>query len=184
VRAATFRLLLEKGGSVPVASVAAATHLDADTVRRVFDGFATTGNIKLHGGNVIGIAGLSVEATRHRIELAGGARWTWCALDAIGIVGAIGDGVIHSDIDNGCVRLEVRGGEIEVNDLVVLVPDSYGLTSSVDQWCPLANFFPTAEAATAWAERNQVNGQAIHMTAIAPQLIERWSALLDHHQSQ
>lgn len=38
----------------------------------------------------------SVEPTRHLIDVEVGRRWTWCALDAVGIVGALGAGVIYS----------------------------------------------------------------------------------------
>lgn len=166
-----------------VTSIAEAADVDVATTIEVLEGFAQTGNVSFGGDQVVGIAGLSVEPTRHRIELTAGRRWTWCALDAVGIVGAIGEGVIHSDMGDGLVRIEVNDGEIELNDHAVLVPDGYGMTSSVDQWCPLANFFPTTEAATAWAETNRVKGQAIPVTTVAPQLIERWSALLNHESS-
>jgi hypothetical protein len=103
------------------------------------------------GDRVVGIAGLSIEPTQHRIELAVGQRWTWYALDAVGIVGTIGDGVIHSQVADGPMQLNVEDGEIESNDLAVLIPDGYGMTSSVDEWCPLANFFPTEASATVGA---------------------------------
>ena len=75
----------------------------------VLDGFARTGNVSLKGDRVGGIAGLTIEPTQHRIELAVGQRWTWCALDAIGIVGTIGDGVIHSQVARRSDAVERKG---------------------------------------------------------------------------
>lgn len=182
VRAAAFDLLLDTGQPAAITSIAASAGVDPATAAEVLEGFARTGNVSLKGDRVVGVAGLSVEPTRHRIELTVGRRWTWCALDAIGIVGAIGDGVIHPELGEGQKQLNVRDGEIEWNDLAVLIPDGYGMTSAVDQWCPLANFFPTVASATVWAESNGVQGQAMSVTAIASQLIERWASVLNHHQ--
>jgi hypothetical protein len=57
------------------------------------------------------------------------------------------------------------------------------MTSSVDEWCPVANFFTNAASAMAWAESNQVDGRAFLVAAVASQLIDRWSSLLNHHPS-
>lgn len=184
VRAAAFRLLLDLGQPAAIAPIAEAAGVDGAKATEILDGFARTGNVSLKGDRVVGIAGLSVEPTRHRIELTVGRRWTWCALDAIGIVGAIGDGVIHSEMGEGEHELKVRNGEIESNDLAVLIPDGHGMTSAFDQWCPLANLFPDVASAIVWAESNRVKGQAMSVTAIASQLIERWASVLNHDQHQ
>ena len=184
VRSAAFRLLIDSGQPAAIASIAKAAGVEPAKAAEVLDGFTRTGNVSMKGDRVVGIAGLSIEPTQHRIELAVGQRWTWCALDAIGIVGTVGDGVIHSQVADGAMRLNVRNGELESNDLAVLIPDGYGMTSAVDQWCPLANFFPTVASATAWAKSNGVEGKATSVTAIASQLIERWRTVLNHHQPQ
>jgi len=172
VRAAAFRLLLDEGQPATVTSIAEAAGVNVATTIEVLEGFAKTGNVSVAGDQVAGITGLSVEATQHRIDSAVGRRWTWCALDAIGIVGAIGEGIIHSEMADGPMQLEVKDGEVESTDLV-FVADGYGMTSAVDQWCPLVNFFPTLESATTWAEATGVPGRSIPVTTIASQLIER-----------
>lgn len=90
--------------------------------------------------------------------------------------------MIHSHVADGPMRLNVRNGEIESNDLTALIPDGYGMTSAVDQWCPLANFFPNEASATASAKSNGVEGKATSVTAIASQLIEWWTSVLNHHE--
>lgn len=71
---------------------------------------------------------------------------------------------------------------MESTDLAVYVAEGYGLTSAVDQWCPLVNFFPNLESATAWAEATDVPGRSIPVTTISAQLIERWQSVL-HYDS-
>lgn len=184
VRAAAFRILLDKGQPAAVASVADAAGLEVAATIGLLEGFAQTGNVSFAGDQVVGIAGLSVEPTHHRIDLALGRRWTWCALDAVGIVGALGDGVIHSEMADRRVQLQVKDGEVESTDLAVFVAEGYGMTSAVDQWCPLVNFFPTIESATAWADESGVSGRSIPVTTISSQLVERWQSVLNHHQPE
>lgn len=180
VRATAFRLLLEEGRPVAVPSVAAEAGVGVATTIEVLEGFADRGNTRLSGDQVVGMAGLSVEFIPHRIHLAIGRRWTWCALDAVGIVGAVGEGVIRSETGHGPVAIHIRNGDLAPTNLAVFVADGYGMTSSVDQWCPLVNFFFTFEAATTWAQRARVPGKPVAVTSIAPQVIERWRSILDH----
>lgn len=182
VRTAAFRLLLDSGQPASIASVAGAANVDPTTATHILEGFAGTGNVSIDGDQLMGITGLTVAPTRHRIEVAAGRRWTWCALDAVGIVGAVGDGVIHSEMADALVRLEVKDGALETTELAVFVADSYGITSAIDQWCPLVNFFPNVAAATAWAEKEGIKGRAFPVRAVAARLIERWRSVLDHHQ--
>jgi hypothetical protein len=102
-----------------------------------------------------------------------GRRWAWCALDAVGIVGAVGEGNIRSETADGRVELHVQHGELEPSEVASFVPDGSGMTSSVDQWCPLVNFFPTFEAATARAEQSGLPGRPVALTTIAARLVDR-----------
>ena len=98
---------------------------------------------------------MSTEPTRHRVELKVGTRWTWCALDAVGIVGAVGDGIIVSATNSGALVLEVRDGKVEPTDAAVFIADGYGMTSTMEEWCPLVNFFTTVDDAETWAGDHQ-----------------------------
>lgn len=184
VGADAFKLLLESGQPVTMASIAEAASVDLVAAIEVLGGFARTGNVSMKGEQVVGITGLSVEPTRHRIELDFGRRWTWCALDAVGIVDAIGDGVIHSEMVEGHVRLQINGGEVESNDLAVFVAEGDGMTSAIDQWCPVVNFFPSSASATGWAAERGVAGRPVLVAKIASQLIERWRSVLNYHQAR
>jgi hypothetical protein len=109
-----------------------------------------------------------------------GTRWTWCALDAVGIVGAVGAGVIVSETNSGATVLEVRDGKVEHTDTAVFIADGYGMTSTMEEWCPLVNFFPTVEDAKAWAADRKTAGQAVRVDDIAPEAIDRWRSVLTY----
>jgi alkylmercury lyase len=48
-------------------------------------------------GRLLGSHGLSVAPTHHELVINGRRRWTWCAYDAVGILGALeADGQVRS----------------------------------------------------------------------------------------
>lgn len=114
-------------------------------------------------GGVVGSRGLSIEPTRHEIQLPQGRRFTWCAYDTLGIFGALAvSGQIRSKTPlEQPVELEVVDGRpVAANGVVLFFPQRQ-VTSVVEEWCPLANFFLDAEAADAWAAANEVEGQVL-----------------------
>jgi hypothetical protein len=111
-------------------------------------------------GGVVGSRGLSIEPTRHELQLPQGRRFTWCAYDTLGIFGALAvSGQICSKTPlEQPVELEVVDGRpVAANGVVLFFPQRQ-VTSVVEEWCPLANFFLDAEAADAWAAVNEVEG--------------------------
>lgn len=114
-------------------------------------------------GGVVGSRGLSIEPTRHELQLPQGRRFTWCAYDTLGIFGALAvSGQIRSKTPlEQPVELEVVDGRpVAANGVVLFFPQRQ-VTSVVEEWCPLANFFLDAEAADAWAAANEVEGQVL-----------------------
>ena len=114
-------------------------------------------------GSIVGSRGLSIEPTRHELELPQGRRFTWCAYDTLGIFGALAvSGRIRSRTPlEEPVELEVVAGRPAAADGVVLFFPQRQVTSVVDEWCPLANFFLDAEAARTWAIASEVEGQVL-----------------------
>ncbi len=91
VRAAGFRLLLETGRPVTVDDLIDATDVPAARVTEIFDSARARGRVEFDDQDrLIGIAGLTLTPGRHELQLDGATRWTWCALDAVGILGALG----------------------------------------------------------------------------------------------
>ncbi len=121
------------------------------------------GWIRRDADGVVGSRGLSIEPTRHELELPQGRRFTWCAYDTLGIFGALPvSGTIRSrTLLEQPVELEVVDGRpVTANDAVLFFPQRR-VTSVVDEWCPLANFFVDADAAHTWATTNDVEGQVL-----------------------
>lgn len=100
VRAAGFRLLLDSGQPASIASIAGAEVVDPTATTHVLEGFARTGNVSIDGDQVMTIAGSlspppAFGSSLRRVD--GGPD----VLDAVGIMGALGAGVIYSQTTLG-----------------------------------------------------------------------------------
>ena len=133
VQAATFALLLGAGRPVGIGQIAERAQLTDDEVEAVLADFDDVGRVRFDsGGHVVGIGGLSIEPTRHRLDLDGTIRWTWCALDAIGIRGALGRPATYTtQVPDSGEELDVRFGPDGpvAGDTVVFLADGYGSDS-------------------------------------------------------
>src|SRR5690606_40895665 len=67
--------------------------------------------------------------TRRSSDL--GRRWTWCSLDAVGIVAAVGWGKIDSTGPGAEFHIAYRDTRFDPVGLAVFVADGYGMTSSL-----------------------------------------------------
>ncbi len=179
VRSAAFVQLLETGQPTSIATVAQITRIPHRIAGEVLEGMAERGSVQLSDGQVLGIAGLSVTPTRHTIHLSQGDRWTWCALDAIGIVGALGSGTITSKTHEGDVTLSLDNGVFHPEGMAIFIADRYGMISSIDQWCPLVDFFPDDASADRWADQNDVPGRGVRITRVASVAAERWRTVIE-----
>lgn len=80
-------------------------------------------------GAVVGIHGLTLRATRHRIERDGRSHQTWCAFDAVGIPAALG---IDAAAVSGCpscqaeLRVPIAAGEPITGAAVLWLPAAPG----------------------------------------------------------
>jgi hypothetical protein len=175
IRAAGFRLLLARGQPVPLTDVAAAAGVDAAAVDRAVA--EAGGRVEVDaGGDLVGIAGLSVAPTPHQIAIGGATRWTWCALDAVGILGALeATGTITStDPHSGqAIRIEFVNGEPD--DVAALfVVAGFDASNAREEWCPLVNFFATEAEAEAWVAKRQLAGEVVNVAAIAEEAAAMW----------
>lgn len=183
VRTAGFRLLLERGGPVAVGDVAGAAGLPEDDVAAVLADLVGRGRARLDGdGALVGIAGLSVVATRHRLRLGERERFTWCAVDALGILAAAATGgrvqSLPPDGDEPVV-VAFDGARPEPSDAVVWLADIAASSAPVDDWCPLVNLFPDAGAARRWAGVRGGQGRIVPVAEAAADAGEDWRPLFD-----
>ena len=177
VRSAGFALLLEEGRPVPPIDVATASGVsEIEVEARVAEAVAA-GRARLDdSGDLIGIAGLSVVPTRHRVDIDDRTRFTWCALDAVGILGAL-------EADGRVTSIEPDTGDRIVIDFVGGVPAGaasmfilrgYDGSNVVDEWCSQVNFFVDAVA----AEAHHRDGDIVSIADVAGEAAQMWGEVV------
>ncbi len=182
IRSAGFHLLLEHGGPVDRAAWAERAGVDVGTLDELLEGEDLAGRVRLDAeGRLLGIAGLSVTPTRHEITIGGVTLWTWCALDAVGIFGALeadGTAVSTSPLDDTSITVRFASG-VPDSDAVLFVTEGYDGGAVVDSWCPTVNFFPTRDDAVAWATQAGHTGDVVAVRDIAPQATGMWLPVVE-----
>lgn len=177
VRRAAFELLLERGAPVTTAHLTAATGIERDRVVEICDAADARGRIEFDvDGQLVGIAGLSLTPSRHRLEIGSTTRWTWCALDAVGILGALGatGTVVSSDPHtDDTIEIEFTDG-VPDTSAVLFLRDGFSEGNVRASWCPQVNFFANHEAAAAWTGARGVDGDVVAVTAIAAEVAAMW----------
>ena len=183
LQAAAFALLLEHDQPAATEQIAARAGISESEAAELLVDFDTVGRVRFSDhGRVVGIAGLSIEPTRHRIGIGGTTRWTWCALDAIGILGALGREATFTTVvpdSDQEVIVEFTADGPEETDAVVFIADGYGSDSVVETWCPTVNLFPDADAANAWATRHGVSGFPTPVPDLADDAAAMWTPVTD-----
>lgn len=165
--ATAFWLILDTGTVVPAARLAAAAGLSAGQAEADLAVLAGAGRIRRdEDGAVLGSLGLTILRTCHRVRIEDAPRNTWCALDAVGILGALGgDGQIDSvnPATGQSFSIEFAAGVPAgyAPEWVLFVAARREVTSVIEQWCPLVHFFADAPSATQWAVEHGVAGEAM-----------------------
>ena len=179
--ARAFCLLLDPGRPVDPGELAAVLRRDPADVTTALGRLARAGRLRRNpAGQVVGSHGLSILPTRHELVIDGTRRWTWCAWDAVGILGALGaSGQVHSTSPQSGAPIELTfdPGRAPASDVVVFLAADETRDSVVDNWCPLVNFFEHAKAAAAWASSHGVPGRALSLeeaTATGTVAWQRW----------
>jgi alkylmercury lyase len=143
-------------------------------------------------GEVVGSVGLSVEPSRHELYVGDQQFWTWCAYDAVGILGALGvSGRVLSKSPLTGTPIDVRfhTGSPESSDVVLFMPDFFHSLSEgtpspepgvsvFDDWCPQINLFENRSASLAWAERHRVPGQTLSLAEAAARGAAHWQPMV------
>jgi DNA-binding transcriptional ArsR family regulator len=181
-RAAAFRLLLETGGAVSAAQLAAELKATPSAVEGVLRQLDAAGQIRLSAeGHVLGSAGLSAAPAAHELWLGSRRFWTWCAYDIVGIVGTLGadaQSLSRSPATGAPIRLQFAAGQPPATPVVVFFPDDRGATRTLDDWCSNANFFETRVAALSWSARRKMEGEVIELDEARRRGVAHWNPLL------
>jgi hypothetical protein len=150
-------------------------------IGRELDALAAAGRVRLNDVGVVGALGLSVEPTRHELLVGDIARYTWCALDALGVLAALGatgtlsttDPLSGRPLTVGFDAGEPTSGHLSGGIfLASLAPG----TKVVDNWCPLVNLFENETNARQWAEQRGVTGEFVPVLEVTLEAGESWSA--------
>jgi hypothetical protein len=187
---AAFWHLLDHGEPVPASMLVDATGMDAGRLRDELDALVRVGRVRMTGdGEVHGALGLTITPTTHEISFAevagngepGKTRFTWCALDALGIVNALNaTAELRSICPATGVPIEIGfreglPGTGAVTSVLFSPPYQRG-TPVVDLWCPLVNLFKDGETARAWAMEKGVSGDCVPLAEATAHAGTMWRA--------
>jgi alkylmercury lyase len=146
---------LRAGGHPTIEDLTSSSGLSRVTVDEVVGDFVRTGRAQLDGdGCLIGIVGLTTEATRHRLVLDGAPLFTWCAFDAVGIPAALQvDAAVFTTCGycEGPIEVDIEKGSVP-NDspLRGWLPLMENCENVRTDFCPEANLFCSNEHLGAW----------------------------------
>src|SRR5579884_4118499 len=182
LRAAAFRALLSTRRPVAPEELAGALGAQVGVIRETLGALVGADRIRTdEGGRVVGSCGLSVVPSRHELRVGRRRFWTWCALDAVGILGALGaDGRARSrdPVTGAPIEVRFRAGEPVDDRAVVFLAAADCCPSGVDSWCPKVNFFADAAAARAWAARAGVAGEVVGVREATRRGAAQWRPLV------
>ena len=187
LRAAGFKLLLATGQPVTLDNLIAATDMAPERVAEIFESIRARGRVEFDNqGRLIGIAGLSLTPSRHRLSIGDTTRWAWCALDAVGILGALeATGSVRSaDPQTGeTIEIEFTRGTPHA-DAHLFILGGFSDGNVREDWCPLVNFFATRDAADAWVADNDLQGDIVVLSGIASEAADMWRPVVEHEAPQ
>jgi alkylmercury lyase len=162
---------IRRGHASTIAELATATGLDQATVQKTLDALISRGAAEVDGDRrLVGIGGLSLVDTRHRLLLDGIELHTWCAVDALGIPAALGSNATADTPCRHCGRpLQVIftvGVPTQPSSIITWYPDTAG-TNMRRNFCDVANAFCGRDHLAAWrsAHRNVV-GEALTLDQV------------------
>lgn len=146
---------LRAGEHLTIAGLTSSSGLSRVTVDEVVGDFVRTGRAQLDGdGCLIGIVGLTKEATRHRLVLDGAPLFTWCAFDAVGIPAALQvDAAVFTTCGycEGPIEVDVEKGSVPSDSpLRGWLPLIENCENVQSDFCPEANLFCGNEHLGAW----------------------------------
>lgn len=116
-----------------------------DLARKVVAELVQSGRAEVDAaGELVGVHGITLRATRHHFVHAGRAHSTWCAFDSVGIPAALSlDATAQTDCP-ACGRpltVEVRGGEASDEMLVLWLPAPDDRSNLINDFCASADLY-------------------------------------------
>lgn len=183
VRAAAFRALLTAGRPISAADLAEWLRISDAEVQAALEQLDRHGKVRRDDeGQLVGSCGLSVVPSRHELQTGGQRFWTWCAYDAVGILGALrADGTVRS-ISAATGRppeVTFRQGWPETDTIVIVMPDASGCDNLVEEWCPQVNFVEDEQTARSWLRSNAQVAEVVPITEASRRGASAWATVID-----
>jgi alkylmercury lyase len=185
IRRAAFRRLLAKGRSASIQDLAADLRCSPEDLRAVVAELGAQGSLRVdRDGRVFGSGGLSVEPDRHRIEIGDRTLWTWCAYDAVGILGALeatGRALSRSPLTGAPIEVRFDSGRARPDGIVLFRPDDRyreRCANVYEEWCPNSNFFESRDTAAAWVAERGLEGAVLPLDEATALASQHWRPLL------
>lgn len=182
LRSAGFRLLLEEGRPIERSEWASAAGVAPETLEQSLTRSGVQGRVQLDDqGRLLGIAGLTVEPSSHQLTIGDQIRWTWCALDAVGILGALeATGSIHSTDPRSGDPVDIGFEEGHpTGDATLFILGGYDGGNVIEDWCPIVNFFASRTDADAWVAANDLEGDVVSVAKVAENAAAMWRPVTD-----
>jgi alkylmercury lyase len=132
-------------------------------------------------GRMVGIHGLTLRHTRHRFDVAGRPRNTWCAFDSVGIPAALGlDAVARTDCPTCGAELavEIVAGVPSGGDAVLWLP-SPPAANLLAEFCANADLFCNADHLLDRTHTRRVSGRSCGLAAAAALGRTTWADVAD-----
>jgi alkylmercury lyase len=161
---------------------ATAAGMNETALQDILDRPNVAGRVELDTqGRILGIAGLTITPTRHQLIIKNETRWTWCALDAVGILGALeATGAIRSTDPRTGDAIEIQFVEGDPKgDAALFILGGYDGGNLREEWCPLVNFFTTHHEAETWVAANELNGDIVSVVQVAEEAAAMWRSVTD-----
>lgn len=183
IREVGFSLIFETGVPVPIEALAEKSGLPISEVVGRLTLIEDVGRVRRNAdGDLVGIAGLSLEPTAHSVSIEGRDFWTWCALDAVGIFSAMrATGGVRSSPPGGTgppLQVEFRKGVAD-SGASVFIAGGYDGKDVFQSWCPKVNFFASAEEAHAWSAQMGIDGDVVTIPEIAETAGSIWKSVVN-----
>jgi hypothetical protein len=184
VREAAFRRILATGRPWDPAS-ATDLGIDAASIRAAVDHLVEAGRARMdEQRRVTAAAGLSTDPTPHHIRVGSDPRWTNCAYDALGILGALGtDGEVESrsPATAETIRVRFERGRPVGSYAVLFLADQSCCSRPNEDWCPNVNLFEDEALALRWAEEHAVDGRVVSLEEGTEIGAVEWRPLVEGH---
>lgn len=172
-----FRTLLDDAAPLTTARIAQRASVSEAGAERALRSLRAIGRVEFdEQGRVVGIFGLTLARTGHRMELAGVPFYTWCAWDAVGIPAALGVSATVTDRCERCgreLRFDIEGGRPPDLPIVVSwLPEPCG--SIKEEFCPTVNFFCDRRHLAEWAPEGYPDDGFLTLAEAAEEGVKAW----------